>query len=61
MNNFTHIGTIIVYAHTVAITTQKFTLQSTELTDDLFLLISSVMLVTYFPDCDNHFEENKTQ
>ena len=36
MNNFTHIETIIVYAHTVAITTQKFTLQSTELTDNLF-------------------------
>ena len=36
MNNCTHIGTIIVYAHTVAITTQKFTLQSTELTDNLF-------------------------
>ena len=36
MNNFTHIATIIVYAHTVAITTQKFTLQSTELTDNLF-------------------------
>ena len=40
MNNFTHIGTIIMFMlipkGTVAITTQKFALQSTELTDDLF-------------------------
>ena len=54
MNNFTHIGTIImpIPNGTVAITTQisLFKVQNCVAID--FLQISSVMLVTYSPDRD---------
>ena len=52
---------IIVPKGTVAMTTQSSVFKVQNLLTIYFLLISSVMLETYFPDCDSHFEENKTQ